>query len=36
VADIVALSGKRFDPELVEAFMGEAERFREIAETYHD
>ncbi|MBU3672631.1 MAG: HD domain-containing protein [Sinobacteraceae bacterium] len=36
VADIVSLSGKRFDPELVGAFIGEAQRFRAIAETYHD
>jgi response regulator RpfG family c-di-GMP phosphodiesterase len=36
VTDILALSGKRFDPELVEAFVGEADRFREIAETYED
>jgi HD-GYP domain-containing protein (c-di-GMP phosphodiesterase class II) len=36
VDDIVALSGKRFDPELVDAFVDEAERLREIAEAYHD
>jgi HD-GYP domain-containing protein (c-di-GMP phosphodiesterase class II) len=36
VDDIVALSGKRFDPELVDAFVDAAERLREIAEAYHD
>lgn len=36
VADIVALSGKRFDPELVDVFTAESERFREVAETYRD
>jgi len=36
VADILALSGKRFDPELVQVFVAESERFREIAETYQD
>jgi len=36
VADILALSGKRFDPELVQVFVAESERFREIAETHQD
>jgi response regulator RpfG family c-di-GMP phosphodiesterase len=36
IADIVSLSGKRFDPELVEVFVAESERFREVAETYRD
>ena len=36
MADIVSLSGKRFDPELVEVFVAESERFREVAETYRD
>lgn len=36
VADIVSKKGTRFDPELVAAFVSEAERFREIADTYRD
>lgn len=36
VADIVNLSGRRFDPELVAVFLAEAETCRAIAEQYRD
>lgn len=36
VADIRALAGRRFDPELVDIFVEESETFRQIAEAYQD
>lgn len=36
VADIVSKAGVRFDPDLVAAFVTDAERFREIADLYRD
>ena len=36
VAEIVALSGKRFDPEIVDVFVAESEQFREISNTWRD
>lgn len=36
VADIVGLSGRRFDPELVAVFLAEAEEFRAITERHRD
>lgn len=36
VADIHALSGIRFDPELVQVFLAEADNFKRISEAYKD